>query len=91
MPSPTIGGGSLLENNCFTQVNNYNVYDNFLGRMDVNFSSKNRFFVSAGEAERAFPDRQREALCGGNRHSSGSEGPSDLALISKLTAIKLAH
>jgi hypothetical protein len=52
VPLPTMGGGSLLENNYFTQVNNYNVYDNFLGRMDLNFSSKNRFFVSVGQYAR---------------------------------------
>jgi hypothetical protein len=51
VPQPT-AGGSVIENNYFTQVNNYNVYDNFLGRLDLNFSSKNRFFVSIGQYTR---------------------------------------
>ncbi len=41
-----------LENNYFTQVNRYDVYDNFLGRLDLNFSSRNRFFVSVGQYAR---------------------------------------
>ena len=44
--------GAAFENNYFTQASNYNVYDNFLGRMDLNFSPKNRFFVSAGQYTR---------------------------------------
>ena len=44
--------GATMENNYFTQANNYNVYDNFLGRLDLNFSTRNRFFVSVGQYTR---------------------------------------
>ncbi len=52
VPLPNTTGSNPLENNYFTQVNSYNVYDNFLGRFDLNASAKNRFFVSVGEYAR---------------------------------------
>ncbi|HUS07594.1 MAG TPA: TonB-dependent receptor, partial [Bryobacteraceae bacterium] len=70
VPRPNVGGAGQLENNYFTQVNRYDVYDNFLGRLDVNFSSKNRFFVSVGEYART-------SVSGDLFHSVATGGGSD--------------
>ncbi len=52
VPLPNAGGAGQLEANYFNSTGRYDLYDNFLGRLDLNASAKNRMFFSIGQYTR---------------------------------------
>ncbi len=51
VPLPNTGGPGTLENNYFANAGRYDVYNNFLGRLDLYASSASRMFLSVGHQD----------------------------------------
>lgn len=48
VPLPNVGGPGVLENNYFANAGSYDVYNNYLGRLDLYASANSRMFLSVG-------------------------------------------